>query len=782
MTTSLKPHLRRIASAMMLIFSVAIFASCSNNDPIGEEPPKEEIPSNDNSDLKFTKSEDGTFGFEIKNDDRGNYATQPTPVIIRVKSSDGKEKIYNSGYQTVTATTNGFTCSATVATTNGSQFTVTDNITIVNRTLFKVKRNVMVDKAMAADKGFSSQFSILAGATGSTLNRYNLFAPGFLYRNNDNNNPYENNPNLKEGHFDYRETRYGLPMFMAHSESAKQAISLSHINPKIKSSIDEKSSKWWTVSSSVQYGSLGASIEKSRISINFCYPSIEPDTPRSHPVKVGQSHTYTLAIAASNDDEYTAAAVTAYKQHFSLNNISLFDVDIKDAYNAQMEMFSALAAPIVGKSGKTAYGLPWSISIPDGKPHAFELQNGFVGQQTSIAFQLMRHGKLTGDDRVFNQGLEMAKFWFSDEQLVNYGLPRSWWIQNEKIDGYNNKYIGDFWTYPSFTRCFTDGMEGLLDCVRLAEAYNLEQAEAWGAIINKFGEFLLNAETAGDGSFYRAYQKDGLYLRDVNAIGPWPDEQKKIQASSKTNTLIPVRLLIRLYEWSGDKRYLDRAIQAGEYGYNEFYKKLGTFIGGTPDNANVVDKEAGVFAMYAFTALYQATGEKKWLEAAEYAAVFAFSYTYCYDFAIQGNDVANIFRDGGISGYSFITAGAGGTDNYNAFIYYELFKLSILTGDKFYANAAKVLERNTKRPMDLDGTKGYAHKALLLEATTLYKMTFSSVSSWLPWCGVATSQPMVNFYQTFGKYNISDVENRSNADLKSELDKVGVGGKEYQIK
>lgn len=224
MTTSLKPHLRRIASAMMLIFSVAIFASCSNNDPIGEEPPKEEIPSNDNSDLKFTKSEDGTFGFEIKNDDRGNYATQPTPVIIRVKSSDGKEKIYNSGYQTVTATTNGFTCSATVATTNGSQFTVTDNITIVNRTLFKVKRNVMVDKAMAADKGFSSQFSILAGATGSTLNRYNLFAPGFLYRNNDNNNPYENNPNLKEGRFDYRETRYGLPMFMAHSESAKQAI------------------------------------------------------------------------------------------------------------------------------------------------------------------------------------------------------------------------------------------------------------------------------------------------------------------------------------------------------------------------------------------------------------------------------------------------------------------------------------------------------------------------------------------------------------------------------
>ena len=84
--------------------------------------------------------------------------------------------------------------------------------------------------------------------------------------------------------------------------------------------------------------------------------------------------------------------------------------------------------------------------------------------------------------------------------------------------------------------------------------------------------------------------------------------------------------------------------------------------------------------------------------------------------------------------------------------------------------------------MDLDGTKGYAHKALLLEATTLYKMTFSSVSSWLPWCGVATSQPMVNFYQTFGAYNISDVENMSSQALLDHINAVGAGGKEYQIK
>ena len=798
----MKFTLSTLCSRMMLMSAALIFctilsASCSNDsveDPAGGNDSgqtDDNVGKDDGDDdvietganLRFVKNSDGTYGFEIDDAEGGMLASQPKPAIIRVKNAEGAGRILQAGYKKVTVSGSTYKGQVTLGSSAGSKFTITDEYKVANDDAYTVTRTVKVTKAAADDRGFSSEFSLISAATGSAFKSFDLFAPGFLYRNNADNNPYENNPNLKGSSFCFWETQYGLPLFMAYSPSAKKTISLSHINPEISSGLDEKNCRdKWMVASSVQYGSLGAEIRNSHLEINFAYPAVGGVAPRSHPVTEGQSHTYSLALAAKLNNSYTEAAVDCYKQHLSLNDVELYKVDIKNAYNAQMEMFSALVAPIIGKSGNRAYGLPWSISIPDGKPHAFELQNGFVGQQTSIAFQLMRYGKMSGNDKAFQQGLEMAKFWYSDKQLVENGLPRSWWIQNEKIDGYNNKYIGDFWTYPSFTRCFTDGMEGLLDCLRFAEAYDLPEAEEWGKIMNKFGEFLLNAETAGDGSFYRAYQKDGKYVRDPNVMGPWENEQAKLQANAKTNTLIPVRLLIRLYEWSGDKRYLDRAIAAGEYGYNKYFKEMGTFIGGTPDNANVVDKEAGVFAMYAFTALYQATGDKKWLEAAEYAAVFAFSYTYCYDFAIQGGDAANIFRKGGISGYSFITAGAGGTDNYNAFIYYELFKLYLLTKDSFYLQAAKILERNTKSPMDLDGTKGYAHRALLLEATTLYKMTFSSVSSWLPWCGVATSQPMVNFYQTFGKYNISEVEQKSNSELLNALDKVGAGGKKYVIK
>ncbi|MBR5281850.1 MAG: hypothetical protein IKU22_03620 [Alistipes sp.] len=784
--------LKRVAAlSLALIFCTVV--ACSNDtieEPAtgGSDDNKEEVKEDDSiietsGNLRFKKNSDGTYGIEIEDASGALLASQTKPAIIRVKDDQGKGKMIQVGYKKVTASNGNYTCKVTTSSSAGSKFSITDVYSVVDDELYTVKRTVKVDKAVSQDRGFSSEFTLVSAASGSSFNNFDLFAPGFLYRTNTYNNPYESNPNLKSGSFCFKEMQYGLPMFMAYSSSAKKTISLSHINPEIKSGLVEKDCRnTWYVSSSVQYGSLGAEVKNNRVMINYTYPSIADSAPRSHPVKEGQSHTYTLALAAQTNENYTDAAVESYKHHFAQNDIELYNVNIRDAYIAQMEMFSALSAPIIGNSGKRAYGLPWSISLPDGKAQAYELQNGFVGRQASIAYQLMRYGKEKNNTEAFNDGYEMAKFWFSDQQLVENGLPRSWWIQTKKIDGYYNEYIGDFWTYPSFTRCFTDGMEGLLDCTRLAEAYNMPEAESWGAIIRKFGEFLLSVESAGDGSFYRAYQKDGKYLRDVNAIGPWENEQVKIQANAKTNTLIPVRLLVRLYEWSGDERYLDRAIQAGEYGYNKYFKELGTFIGGTPDNANVVDKEAAVFAMYAFNALYQATGEKKWLEAAEYAAVCAFSYTYCYDFAIQGDDKANIFRNGGVSGYSLISAGAKGTDNFNANIYYELYKLHLLTGDDFYSMAAQLLERNTKRAMDLDGTKGYAHRALLVEATTICDLTFSSVSTWLPWCGAANGEPMIDFYQAFGVYNISDVKNKSRETLLNDLNAVGAGGKPFKIR
>ena len=50
---------------------------------------------------------------------------------------------------------------------------------------------------------------------------------------------------------------------------------------------------------------------------------------------------------------------------------------------------------------------------------------------------------------------------------------------------------------------------------------------------------------------------------------------------------------------------------------------MGHFVGGTLDNPNVVDKEAGTLSLEAYLVLYEATLDKKWLGRAETAASFA---------------------------------------------------------------------------------------------------------------------------------------------------------------
>lgn len=740
-----------------------------------------------NAKLKMTKNNNEKYGIEIWSEENKLIACQPFPVILAVKSKNVSdptgETTTLTGYDIVDKTDGGFLCQTVVDTSNGSRFKFQDEIATHNNGIFSIKRKVTVIDVGSNDEGFSSRIAFRIASEYASLNKHDFFAPGIIYRTNKYNNNGPANPNLTSRSFCFKETRFGLPMFLVHNPDNKLSLSLAHVSPQISTGIREEGADHWVINSTIEYGSVGVTLiedlECNKVEIDYTYPSADKKYKRSHPVQKGFAHQYEISIYVSKGQCYTSAATEAYKKHFNLYDIKLFDVDMKDVYKSQLDMFAQLAGPI---NGGTAYGVPWSLSLPEGKPHAFELQNGFVGQQTSIAFQLMRYGLEQDQKDIFEKGLAMARFWFNDEQLIQYGLPRSWWIQGTKEDGYGNKYTGTFWSYPSFIRCATDGMEGLLDCVRLACAYNLPQKNEWMDTLCKFGEFLLvKARNEGDGSFYRAYDITGDFVRDVKVMGPSIHEQNKLQANSKTNALIPVRFLVKMYELTGDNRYYKRALAAGEYGYKAFFQDLGLFIGGTPDHSNICDKEAGVYAMYAFTSLYMMTKDKKWLEAAEYAAIFAFSHTYCYDFKIQGDEKENIFKNGGVIGQSIISVGTSDSDNYNAFIYYELFKMYILTQDPFYKKAAQLLERNTKQVMDIDKTKGYAYRALLLEASTFCDFTFSSVKAWLPWCGVANSDPIVKFYQTFGVYNISDLENKSLRKLKKALIDIGVGGKEYHI-
>ncbi|MDQ6842866.1 MAG: hypothetical protein M3Z92_00740 [Bacteroidota bacterium] len=97
--------------------------------------------------------------------------------------------------------------------------------------------------------------------------------------------------------------------------------------------------------------------------------------------------------------------------------------------------------------------------------------------------------------------------------------------------------------------------------------------------------------------------------------------------SSAQSSFSAIPLLILMTKATGDATYKNAAIKAGEFIWNNG-QKGGQFVGGTIDNPDVIDKEAGTLSLEAYLFLLETTGEKKWLKRAQMAANFAQTWIY----------------------------------------------------------------------------------------------------------------------------------------------------------
>lgn len=100
------------------------------------------------------------------------------------------------------------------------------------------------------------------------------------------------------------------------------------------------------------------------------------------------------------------------------------------------------------------------------------MEMGFVGMEISTAYQFLRYGYLTGNNEAVSYGEAMA-----DMRAENSGLP----------SGVLKTYLrsnGVFDSMPCYLRRMTDGMEGMLDCCRIAMS-NGKEYKAWLSLAEK---------------------------------------------------------------------------------------------------------------------------------------------------------------------------------------------------------------------------------------------------------------------------------------------------------
>ncbi len=770
--------IRLWSTALAALLSLSLFVSCSDGENItssdgNSEPPQKTVERL--SDGYRLRSEN--WRLDIKDDGRAELLSgseriflAESPAAIYVKETEGEgyqSERYAAAYDAVETGADYISATARVSTKGGGTFAVTDVYRASSQS-FSCERTVEVTSA-GADEGFQSEI-VFSAETQKSAEDYDYFVPAVIYRDRENhpNNSIAKGFTAERADVYIQETMICLPLVMIRDRASGYALALQHLRPEIDADGISGGGEDGAVNDYLRYGSLSVGLA-SGASVGMTYPCKQSNSRYAdknifHSVRQGNSHAYTIQLIPSKTEEYETAVVDCFKTAYEAESPKIAtEINIDEIYEDNIELFSKEYKEF-GTGSIPSAGLPFQLDLPDGgKSEGYSFQMGFIGQQTSVAYHLLYAGYEKNDASLIKKGETMMNFWTSNLVMGN-ALPAVWWQPG------NNDSGGAARIYPAFLRCMIDGAEGMLD------AYNLQKSKGkdvapWKNAVLKIGRFLVEHQNP-DGSYYRAYNTDGSVCTDTS--------DARYQGTSKYNTPMAVRFLGKLYEFTGDEGYKTAALKAAEYSYETLYKQMGKYVGGTPDNPNIVDKEAALYALYCFDTAYVLTGDKKYLASAEHAAVCFMSFVYAYDFAVPAtaeNAKVNPFAEGGVIGFSVIAAYGGfAADNYAAVAYYAMYRLYLFTGDEFYYHCALLLEYNTKLACDYDGRMGYAYRAMCPEATSVANFQYGGSNAWLPWCGVVNIEPILKTYKTFRSADLLKIT-KSLDEQRTRLAAYGIGGR-----
>lgn len=696
-------------------------------------------------------------GIEVRSGEHLLYAN-PRPLFVTVKTAFAVSEFADAAYDSVVASEEAITASGTLTLRSGSAFAFTDVYRVAGAG-FSVHRRVEV-LAAGDDLGFSTKISL--AMTGSDdIRDYDCFAPGVWYRRNEFGPANALGRDASSEYFWISETRCALPLFAMQSTATGESVALSRWAADVTLPTPGVVRSENFTDPLCTVGSIGASRPESRtlnylyygfgvrkpldvepagLSIDYVYPGAEGETPVdnpyagldydqqpkalrrvNHPVEVGVVQEYAVAVDLGRYDDFATMMRGTWRSAYSRLRDDLFEVDNEQHFHDGMAILERYA-----RRYGDSWGLPFACQLPDMDVSSVSFQFGFVGQQPGIGYQLLRYGDREGVPEAFEKGVGIVDFW-ARTALPDSGPPRMCF----------NPTLGGFEPYPHYLRMLADGVEAILDAYLHLRGLG-DERPGWLEFCRRSADWLLDVQNA-DGSFHRAYNADS-----------------SVRMDSLSNTPSVIRFLVQFHLVTGEARYRDAAVRAGAWSFDTIHRTL-EYRGGTCDNADVQDKEAGIYGLFGFLALYDLTGEQRWLEGAIRAADYTETWTYAWSFPVRTPWPKHPFNQYSISGQSIITLG-GGADGYMAACSYTYYRLHLITGDAHYLDVAELLHRNTRQATDVDGSTGYAMRGLGHESGDFADQMLGSHYHWLPWCTFVEVDPVSRLRDTFGVYEIADAQ------------------------
>ncbi len=668
------------------------------------------------------------------------------PLRLTIRLLSGFNRWYTAPYSEVEQRGNLLLGKGKIETESGSVYGFEDTVSPrEDGASFLFQRKVTVEKA-TDDQGFFSRISFVM-QTHTEPGNFDFFGPGAWYQQNKKAPEFFMGYDLSLDYHWYNETRFALPFLSMQDRFTGDILALCRPKADVKPWDGSQPSRVYHSSPEYSVGSLGFG-RPGGLSLDYVYPGTEAGSPRMfspraggkslmellfpspeiirqmHPSEEGFTQEYGVIVLPARKPDFQSMMRDTWRYFDAVFHFPVAKVDNKELLKAVVDFLD----PFCRSWTEGEWGFPGAWDLPGGEITDVMHQFGFVGQQPGMGHMFIRYGKRFGRPDLVQKGKNVIDFWVNSS-MMEIGLPNVWFVLEPP------RFRME---HPIWIRMLSDGMENIIDAYAYLKKQGEEQS-SWLRFCTQTAEWLVKHQNE-DGSWYRAYNTD-----------------ETVFDFTKGMTVSAIRFLVQLHLVTGDKRYKETALRAGVFSYKNVYKKM-EYVGGTCDNGGVLDKEAGIYAMFGFLALYDLTGEAKWLEAARGAADYTETWTMKWSYPVYVTIHPHSFETRDLTGQSFIATGHSAMDMYMAACSYTYYRLYLLTGEKHYLEFARFCHKNPRQHTDVDGSIGYRYRGMTHEATQCYTQVQWRADSNVLFTSYTQIEPILRMLDTFDAYEIEEAE------------------------
>ena len=675
----------------------------------------------------FEKNDEQEWGLRLERNGAA-FLANATPITIEILGPGEAIRTLGAGYDSFRSGDGAFIARGSLQY-DGARFVVHDTWSMEAGAL-RLDRKLEVEGNAAG--GFMSAIT-LSYHKAATRDSVKLFAPGMIYGTTDHLPPAAIGGRDSTDFIRIREDRLPAPLFGANFDDGT-SLTLLNSEPDARTTREDSHDLHarTLIDERFRFGAIGADFDEENPAFGYWFPGSEGATTykghtypagematrkvrawarRYHPIDDGLEHEYQLSFRFGSHDAFNSYYTETWRWAWSTLQPKLVFHDVDAIRRVVLDMLGA-AGQTHGAISGIPFGSPATKGVAPGRYAPITLM-GFTGKTLEAANFLLADALLDDNPRR-EKHRALGESIVATFMQLNMSPPEGEGYtfatgETATRRGWNRLYL----------RVLCDGHKELLKAIRRERRAGINH-EDWLEWSRSFGDWLLLQQDER-GGFPRYWE---------------PGTGRVIDASTNSS-YNAILYLVLLSELTGDNRYGEAALKTGEFSWN-ISQPDGVFTGGTIDNPDVIDKEAGTLSLEGYLALFSYTSDREWLERAMAAANFAETWIYIWDVPMPDDeDDSDLHWKKNVStvGTQLISTGHSLNDQYMAFDVSEFAELYLNTGDEHYFDVAMILLHNTKsmlaipgREFDLKGP-GWQQEHWSLAPPRGYGV----VRMWVPW-------------------------------------------------